>query len=70
MKLFRKNIEKRCAYCARGCRINSDQVACRHKGIVDAGGRCFHFSYDPLRRIPPRPAALKTGQYSNEDFQI
>lgn len=26
--LFRKNIDPRCAYCARGNRINDEQVAC------------------------------------------
>lgn len=41
MRLFRKKIEKHCAYCAWGSRINDAQVACRRKGIVDAGGRCF-----------------------------
>ena len=70
MELFRKNIEKHCAYCAHGQRINDAQVACLHKGVVDAGGHCFRFTYDPLRRVPPRPAALKTEQYSEEDFTL
>ncbi len=70
MELFRKNIEKHCAYCAHGARISEDQVACEYKGIVDASGHCFRFSYDPLRRVPPRPAALKPKQYSEEDFQL
>ncbi|MCR5826766.1 MAG: hypothetical protein K6G54_09390 [Oscillospiraceae bacterium] len=70
MELFRKNIEKRCAYCVHGSRINDAQVACTHKGIVDAAGQCHRFVYDPLRRMPPRPAALKTERYSEEDFTL
>ena len=70
MRLFRGNIEKRCAYCARGCRISDEQVACQRKGIVDAGGHCFWFAYDPLRRTPPRPAALRTERYREEDFRL
>ena len=34
MKLFRKNIEPRCAYCARGARIDDGHVACVKRGIV------------------------------------
>ena len=70
MGLFRKNMEKRCAYCAYGSRISDTQVACQRKGIVGAAGHCLHFSYDPLRRVPPRPAALKTERYSEEDFKL
>ena len=54
--LFRKDIEPRCAYCAQGVRINETQVACMKKGIVAAEPHCFRFRYDPLKRVPPRPA--------------
>ena len=70
MQLFRKNMEKRCAYCKYGCTINETQVACERKGIVDAAGHCRRFVYDPLRRVPPRPAALNTERYSAEDFKL
>ena len=33
-KLFRKNIEPRCAYCARGARIDDGHVACVKRGVV------------------------------------
>ena len=33
--LFRKNIEPRCAYCARGTRIDETHVACVRRGVVD-----------------------------------
>lgn len=70
MKLFRKNMEKRCAYCAFGSVINEREVACERKGVMDAAGHCRAFRYDPLKRVPPRPAPLKSEQYSAEDFQL
>lgn len=70
MDLFRKNMEKRCAYCAHGRSISETQVVCKRKGVVDAGGHCFRFVYDPLRRVPPRPAALRTEQFSADDFKL
>ena len=48
MKLFRTNIEKRCAYCAFGSRVNEREVVCTRKGVVDAAGHCVRFAYDPL----------------------
>ncbi len=68
--LFRKNIEPRCAYCARGTRIDETHVACVRRGVVEEGDKCGAFRYDPLRRTPPRPAALNTDKLSPEDFQI
>lgn len=70
MKLFRKNMEKRCAYCASGSPINEREVACPYKGVMDAASSCRRFAYDPLKRVPPRPAALKKGAYSAEDFTL
>ena len=63
MKLFRKNIEPRCAYCARGARIDDGHV------VADTD-KCPAFRYDPLRRMPSRPAELNTSRLSPEDFQV
>ena len=70
MKLFRSNMEKRCAYCLHSRTISETEAACEKKGIVDAAYHCFRFSYDPLRRVPPRPAAFKAEQYREEDFKL
>ena len=61
MKLFRKDMEKRCAYCASGVRISETEVACERRGIVDCAGHCRRFVYDPLRRVPPRPGFFFCG---------
>lgn len=68
--LFRKNIDPRCAYCAKGSRINDEQVVCVKRGVVPASDHCGAFSYDPLKRVPPRPAKLETEELRQEDFQL
>ena len=70
MKLFRKNIEPRCAYCARGAHIDDGHVACVKRGVVADTDKCPAFRYDPLRRMPSRPAELNTSRLSPEDFQV
>ncbi len=67
---FRRDIEPRCAYCAHGTAVNEREVACSRKGVVDGGDHCRHFRYDPLRRVPPRPAALDPNAHSPEDFSL
>ena len=37
---------------------------------MDAADHCRRFAYDPLRRVPPRPAVLKTEKYTAEDFRL
>lgn len=68
--LFRKDIEKQCAYCAYGCFISEREVVCVKKGIMDAASHCRRFSYDPLKRIPPRAADVTTQTHSAEEFQL
>ena len=70
MKLFRKNIDPRCAYCHRGQQVNEREVACVKKGIVPVEHHCRAFQYDPLKRVPPRPVSLSTGHLQIEDFSI
>ena len=68
--LFRKNIDPRCAYCQRGQLINEREVACVKKGIVNMEDPCRAFKSDPLKRVPPRPAALNTSKLSEADFSL
>ena len=48
--LFKKEIEPRCAYCARGTQLEEHTILCKKKGVVEAGGHCRSFQYDPLKR--------------------
>lgn len=70
MKLFRKEIEPRCAYCQRGSAIGEGKVACVRKGVVDDTYHCRGFRYDPLKRTPPRPVPLNTERLDAEDFVL
>jgi hypothetical protein len=70
MKLFRKNMEKRCAYCTSASVISEREVACPYRGVVDAAGHCRRFAYDPLKRVPPRPTAFEGKKYRAEDFTL
>ncbi len=62
--LFEEKIDPRCAYCARGIPLEDGQVACPKRGIVSPGGSCGGFRYDPLKRVPPPPAAPKSGGFT------
>ena len=68
--LFRKNMDPRCAYCQWGERINDREVACLKRGVVPAEHNCRAFQYDPMKRVPPRPAVLETGRLRPEDFSL
>ena len=68
--LFRKNIDPRCAYCRRGVQISEREVACVKRGIMPVEGSCRRFRYDPLKRVPPRPAPLETARLKESDFSL
>ena len=70
MKLFQTSIEPRCAYCAKGRELDQDQVVCSKKGVMSGGSSCPSFRYDPLKRVPPRPAKLSAAHLSDEDFKL
>ncbi len=68
--LFRKKIEKSCAYCTYGAMLEDGMILCSRRGVVDAGKKCRKFDYDPCKRIPSRPKALDFKKYDSEDFSL
>lgn len=68
--LFRKKMEKRCAYCAHGAKLDEDQILCVRKGVCSPDGKCHKFKYDPTKRVPPKPKALDFQKYDNEDYSL
>ena len=70
MNLFQTTIEPRCAYCARGQALDENQIACPKKGVMSPGSSCRAFKYDPLKRVPPRPAKLLGLDLTDEDFSL
>ena len=70
MALFQKNIDPRCSYCARSRPLDADQVVCDKKGVMSGASHCRAFRYDPLKRVPPRPAKADSSRLKDEDFQL
>ena len=70
MALFQKNMEPRGAYCARSRPLDEEQVVCDKKGVMSCSSHCRSFRYDPLKRVPPRPAKADFSGLKDEDFQL
>lgn len=68
--LFRKKIQRSCAYCAHGTKYDEEQVLCIKRGVVAADGACRKFSYDPCKRIPVKSKALDFKKYDEEDYSL
>ena len=68
--LFEKKMEPRCTYCARSAMLDEEHVLCAKKGVMSAGQSCRWFRYDPLKRVPPKPAAPDFSHLKEEDFVL
>ena len=68
--LFRKKMERSCAYCAHGARLEDGQILCTKKGMKTEEDSCFRFRYDPCKRIPRKVKALDFSRYDQEDFSL
>lgn len=66
--LFNKDIRHICALCENSVPLDGETVLCRKKGPVSAEHTCRSFKYDPLKRVPPKPAAIKA--FSEKDFEL
>jgi hypothetical protein len=65
--LYNTSIEPHCAYCAHCKPENEHQGVCEFRGIVAMAGSCRRFTYDALRRKPPKPARIR-GRFTDADF--
>lgn len=68
--LFRKKIEKSCAYCVHAGKIDENNYLCAKKGPVVAGQHCRRFRYDPLKRVPKRMKPRDFSAYDEVDFTL
>ncbi len=68
--LFRKKIERSCAYCSYGVKIDEEQVLCAKKGSVPVTHKCRKFRYDPYKRVPLKQKALDFEKYNEEDYSL
>lgn len=68
--LFRKKIERSCAYCVHGANIGDNQILCAKKGLRTVDNQCRKFQYDPCKRIPVKARALDFSKYDQDDFSL
>ena len=68
--LFRRKIEKSCAYCRYATKLEDQRILCARKGIREDTGSCFRFKYDPLKRVPSKMKALDFSKYDEEDYSL
>jgi len=68
--LFEKNMEPRCAYCARGSQLDDDTILCVKRGLVSPGHSCRKFQYDPFKRVPPKPVLPDFSGWDEDDFSL
>lgn len=68
--LFRKKMERSCAYCAHGAHLEDGVILCTKKGIKTEDDKCFRFRYDPCKRIPVKAKAMDFSRYDKEDYSL
>lgn len=68
--LFRKKIEKMCAYCVHSGKMSDEKCLCIKKGVVEPDYHCRKFKYDPLKRIPVRQKPKDFSEYDETDFSL
>ena len=68
--LFRKKIEKACAYCAHGVLTDGGYIACPKKGKREPDSKCISFKYDPLKRVPKKAKAQDFSKYDEYDYSL
>ena len=62
--------ERICAYCEYATPLfHEDTSLCKHKGVVKKDFHCRRFSYDPLKRVPPRSAPAPKLEFIDIDAE-
>ncbi len=68
--LFRKKIERACAYCVHSAKMEDGQYLCAKCGIRAEDSKCHRFRYDPTKRVPVKPKPLDFSKYDKDDFSL
>ena len=60
--------ERICAFCEKASPLfDKDTVLCQKKGIVPKSYKCKKFSYDPIKRTPPKAQSTPALYYVDID---
>ncbi|MBE6614464.1 MAG: hypothetical protein E7631_04075 [Ruminococcaceae bacterium] len=63
-KRYTAELERYCKYCEHASGLSDpDRMLCRKHGVVEAGGCCRRFVYDPLKREPAPAVQIKPMEY-------
>ena len=63
------DVPPKCAYCLHCIRTKDEEtLLCKYRGIASPEGSCKKFIYDPLKRVPQRPATLP--EFSADEFKL
>lgn len=68
--LFRKKIDRSCAYCVFAARLEDGSFLCSKRGLKTPEDQCRKFRYDPTKRIPAKAKALDFSKYEAQDFSL
>lgn len=68
--LFRKKHPRACIYCRHCANVDNERILCIKCGIVSADHSCRRFSYDPCKRVPPKPKSPDFDKYNEDDFSL
>ena len=68
--LFRKKMEKMCAYCVHSTVLDEKSVSCAKKGEKRSDDHCMSFRYDPCKRMPKKSKAMDFSRYEEYDYSL
>ena len=68
--LFRKKIDRACAYCERAVALCDGQVLCVKRCVKAPEDSCRAFRYDPFQRVPVKAKAMDFSRYDEEDYSL
>ena len=68
-RLFGSTVPPACQHCALG-HLSADKtmILCSQGGVVSPDYNCRKYEYNPLKRVPHRPAVLPA--FSMQDFLL
>ncbi len=68
--LFRKDIDRCCAYCKFAGSAGEEQMICAKRGLVSPMDQCRAFAYDPLKRTPSRAKSPDFAALNERDYSL
>ena len=68
--LFRKDMERHCAWCEHASVIDEQDMLCQKFGAVSRYYCCKKYKYDPLKRIPSKKVPIRADGFQTNNFSL